>query len=57
MQKSRTKSFIGGIVLGALVGAIIGGFAVAMVGGTAFISYSLEQEKVCTALQTIIQHK
>jgi hypothetical protein len=57
MKKSRMKSFVGGLVLGGIVGAIIGGFAVAVVGATAFINYSLEQDKVCTAMQTLTKIK
>ena len=44
MNKS-TKTFIGGIVLGTILGAIIGGFAVAVVGATAFINYELAKDK------------
>jgi predicted lipid-binding transport protein (Tim44 family) len=39
-EKSRTKSFIGGLVIGVLVGALIGGFAMSAVLGTAFIDYA-----------------
>jgi hypothetical protein len=51
MQKSRTKSMIGGIVIGLLVGAIIGGFAVACVIGTAFINYSLSHPIQCQSVK------
>lgn len=51
-MKRTTKTFIGGAVVGSLVGAIIGGFAVAMVMGTAFINYNLEGYKAPIIYQT-----
>ena len=41
MQKTRLKSFIGGLVIGGVMGAIIGGLAVANVFAIAFINAGL----------------
>jgi hypothetical protein len=51
-MKRTTKTFIGGCVLGVIVGAIVGGFAVAVVMGTAFINYNLEGYKTPIIYQT-----
>lgn len=47
MEKSRKKSFIGGIVIGLLVGALIGGYTIAVIMGSAFIDYSLSHPIQC----------
>ena len=46
MTKSRTKSFVGGIVIGLLVGLICGGFTVAVIGGSAFINFEMGKHSV-----------
>jgi type IV secretory pathway TrbF-like protein len=46
MQKSRTKSMIGGIVIGVLVGTLIGGYTVAIIMGSAFVGYALKQDEI-----------
>lgn len=46
MEKSRMKSFIGGLVIGVLCGALVGGFTVAVIGGTAFINFALKQDEI-----------
>ena len=53
MKKSRTKVFFGGLVIGLLVGAILGGFAIACVGGTAFVNFELSKHSVI--MPTIIK--
>jgi len=57
-MRKETKKFIGGAVIGVLVGAIIGGFTVAIVMGTAFVNYELKKVEVGTLSQMIVsQHK
>ena len=41
MQKTRLKSFIGGLVIGGLLGSLLGGLAVANVFAIAFINAGL----------------
>ena len=45
-MKISTKKFIGGCVCGLLVGALLGGFTVAIIMGTAFINYNLNNNQV-----------
>ena len=40
-HKTRLKSFIGGLVIGVVAGAVIGGLAIANVMAIAFINYNL----------------
>ena len=42
MEKSRLKSFVGGIVIGLLVGVTTGIFGTLLVVGTAFINANLK---------------
>jgi hypothetical protein len=53
MEKT-TKTFIGGSVLGAIVGGIIVGFCVFAIMGTLFINYALNQDKVCDAMNNLV---
>jgi hypothetical protein len=43
-MKNPKKTFIGGLVIGLLVGAILGGFTVAVIGATAFLNYELSKD-------------
>jgi hypothetical protein len=56
-MKNPKKTFIGGLVIGLVVGSLIGGFTVFMIGGTMFVNYSLNQDKVCTAMQELTKTK
>ncbi len=51
MQKSRTKSMIGGIIIGVLVGTLIGGYTVAIIMGRVFVGYALKQDEIKNATQ------
>ena len=53
----KTKKFFGGLVIGLLVGALIGGYTVACVMGTAFINYSLKNSKPLPTVQSLTQIK
>ena len=53
-EKSRAKSFIGGTVIGLLLGALVGGFTVACIMGTAFINWNIKNEKSNQVGQTTI---
>jgi hypothetical protein len=46
LKKTRIKSFIGGGIIGFIIGMVAGGFTVACIMGTLFIDYSLHQDKV-----------
>jgi hypothetical protein len=50
-MKKETKTFIGGSVLGAIIGGFIVGFCVFAIMGTLFINYSLKQDKVCNEMK------
>lgn len=39
-NKSRKKVFIGGIVIGLLIGCILGGYTVAIIAGKIIIDYT-----------------
>lgn len=51
-MRKETKTFIGGIVIGLIVGALVGGFTMSAILGTAFINYNLSKPII-----TISQHK
>lgn len=57
MKKSRIKSFVGGSFLGAIIGGVIVGFCVFSIMGTFFINYSLNQDKVCDAMNSLTNIK
>lgn len=49
-MRKELRTFIGGLVIGAIIGAGVGGVAVAMVGATAFIDYSISHP--CPTIQS-----
>lgn len=57
-MKKTTKTFIGGLVSGLLVGLAAGGFAVGIFVGTLFINYANTHTAYNTyAVPSLIQHK
>lgn len=51
-NKSRTKSFIGGITIGTIIGLLAGGFTVAILMSTLFINYTLGSESAQVITET-----
>jgi hypothetical protein len=56
-MKITTKKWIYGCIVGVFAGALIGGYTVAVIAGTAFINYSLNQDKVCDAMNNLTKLK
>jgi hypothetical protein len=43
-MRKELKTFFGGITIGLLTGAVVGGFVVALIGATAFINYEIAKD-------------
>jgi len=55
MKKTRLKSFIGGLIIGSIISALITAFVCFLIGGTLFINYELNRQEVKDNLQAIIK--
>lgn len=53
MKKNRIKSFIGGLVIGSIVSALITTFVCFLIGGSLFINYELNRQAVAENLKAI----
>ena len=52
-NKSRIKVFIGGLVIGSIISALITTFVCFLIGGTLFINYELNRQTVAENLKVI----
>jgi hypothetical protein len=56
-NKTRIKSFIGGLVIGSIITALITTFVCFLIGGTLFINYELNRQTVADNLKIITNLK
>jgi hypothetical protein len=57
MKKTRIKSFIGGLVIGSIITALITTFVCFLIGGSLFINYELNRQTVADNLKIITNLK